>query len=578
MTEYLENEEYPEEEEEVDEVEEVIPVQQVVSFPINRLRIHEVSRSIYRQRKNSKEVKNLAENMRRVGQLEPIVVNSKDFILSGVQRYYAALKLGMGELIAIVRDAQDPDTELDIIISYNKQRVKTPQQIVNETEAIFGLMGKSQGRRKDLLKSDKSNPYGRIGQDRYEFAIATLDLDISPSSLRRLISVSDFEKESKEQKKLGLLDKVFKNEITIFKASTLAKDYKKQKEEREKAKKKISKFKKRKDDKQPFRIINKSSNKMIEVESDSVQVVLSSPPYWNLRNYGLKNVGNTPLGLEKTHTEFIKALSKHLRDVRRVLKDTGSFFLNIGDTYRAGENFLIPTRLLLNLCDNEGWYYVNEIIWQKSTGIPQGKTKRLQPIYEKVFHLVKDPNKYYYEEFKNWKESNDITLMKMSGTRSAKSNVKGEGGYMLSKGYEKFKDFLNEQKVKDVIYGSTASFRQMELKRLDSTIDHVALMPLYMPVIPILTTSKVGDIVLDPFSGSGTTGKAALLLGRRYIGYELNEDYYELSYRDLSNTIESMGVSSTIKSDKSTLTKGTTIIKRGRGRTVVHRKGPGAKK
>ena len=100
-------------------------------------------------------------------------------------------------------------------------------------------------------------------------------------------------------------------------------------------------------------------------------------------------------------------------------------------------------------------------------------------------------------------------------------------------------DFIEEQNFKDVITGISAGARQTELQQLDRTVDHPAIFPEYLPVLPILTTSKRGDIVLDPFSGSGTTGKAALLLGRKYIGYELNTEYAGLSERVLKEASDS---------------------------------------
>jgi len=524
-----------EDEEFEDEV--LTPKSELTTVPLDHLRVHPMSRMIYGERKSSRTIKELAANMKIVGQVEPITINSQNYILSGVRRYYASLYLRLPDLIAIKLHGNDPEKEVDIIVASNKQRVKTARQIVNEAEAILGTLGKNQGRRNDLLKVDESNPYGKIGQSRYEVAASALGSNAT--EIRRLIKIKEFEDELPENRKLGLLDRIGKKEISIFRATTLISDIKKQKEERVKA------FKKKTDPKLTisdslFSVYNSSSHDMKEVKSGSVQVVFISPPYWNQRNYGVEDKGVPELGLERTVQEFIQSLSRHLRDVKRVLNDRGSFFLNIGDTYREGQNYLIPTRLLLNLCDNEGWYAVNEIIWKKSGGVPQGKTKRLQPIYEKVFHLVKDPRHYYYEEFKNWKESDIVQLVKMRGSRTAKSTEKNQGGFILSKTYERFRDFLDEQTVKDVIMGSTAATRQLELKRLDAYVDHPALMPLYLPIIPILTTSKEGDIILDPFSGSGTTGKAALIFGRKYIGYELNEEFYDLSKRDLANTVEAL--------------------------------------
>lgn len=88
----------------------------------------------------------------------------------------------------------------------------------------------------------------------------------------------------------------------------------------------------------------------------------------------------------------------------------------------------------------------------------------------------------------------------MSIIRHATTNKVGKGGYVLSKEYDRFRDFIKKQKVKNVIHGLIAVFRQVELKMIDSTIDYVALMPLYMPEIPILSTAKEGDVVLDTFS------------------------------------------------------------------------------
>ena len=565
----------PEDDEELEdeEDEELAPVNELINVPLDKLRIHKLSRSIYRERKNSKEIKSLAENIGTYGQLEPIIINQEYIILSGVRRYYAALKLGILELKAIVNDIYDKNKEVEIIVSNNKRRVKKPWQIINEAEAILGLLGKNQGRRNDLLKSDKSHPFGMIGKDRYDIAANILDVDFSGSTLRRLILVSDFEKESPENKKLGLLNKVFTNELKVSRAAVLVKEFKKQKEDRERAKIKKKELKSRFKDSLPFRIINKSSENMVEVESGSIQTVITSPPYWNLRNYGIESKGKPPLGLEKNPQDFIKALSKYLRDVKRVLNNTGSLFLNIGDTYRLGENFLIPPRLLLNLCDNNGWYLVNEIIWKKSNPMPQSGAKRLQPTYEKVYHLVKDPQKYFYREFKVWKNSDEVKLLKLSGNRSAKSPVKSKGGFVLSKTYERFRDFIDEQTVKDIILGSTAAFRQRELKKIDMTYDHAALMPLYLPIIPILSTSREGDTILDPFSGSGTTGKTALLLGRKYIGYEEHPKNYDISLIDLNNTVELLA-----KESEGEIKKQPSIIKKRRGRTVFHKKGGGSKK
>lgn len=344
MIDYDPNVEY-EEDDEIEELPElIINIPRLKRVQVNKLRVHKISKTIYRQRKNSKEIKDLAENILVNGQLEPIFINSQNYILSGVRRYYAALRLGMPELAAIVTDVVDKAKEVEIIVSHNSQRVKTPRQIINEAEAILGTLGKNQGQRNDLLKSDKSNPYGKIGKHRFEKAANIMGGFIKPSMIKRMIYVSDFEKESEENRNLGLLKKMITKEISVSRAATLASNFRKEKAEWKKAKSKTKIHKPKSSGSSQFKIFNKSSDNMSEVKSGIVQVVITSPPYWNLRNYNNVHPSGKPdLGLESTPQEFIKALTKHLRDVKRVLNDKGSFFLNMGDTYRVGQNFLIPT-------------------------------------------------------------------------------------------------------------------------------------------------------------------------------------------------------------------------------------------
>lgn len=510
-------------------------VSKVIEVKLDDLTPHPESQKIYLNNSAKKEIKILAKTMKSVGQLEPIVINQTNQIISGVRRYKAAYFLGWTKIKAI-RETTTPENEIVSIVYHNQQRKKKPIEIINEAEAILGILGKSQGKRRDLLKEEKDNPFGVIGKDRFEKAANVIG-DISASTLRRLMEVVEFEKSSTKNKDLGLVERVIKNEIPASRAHTMMKSFIKENEERASIKKDKKPIILTNDDVQMY---NKSSNKMNEVKSGSVQVVFTSPPYYNLRTYNNSKDGRPELGHESTPKEFVLNLSKHLKDVHRVLNKRGSFFLNIGETFNKRENLLIPTRLVLNLCDKEGWFIVNEIIWRKTNALPQADNRRLQPTYEKIFHLVKDPDKYYYEEFKLWNDNEVKLVTGPSGGRTVSTNENKKGKLTLSKSYQKFKDFIEEQTVRNVITGPNAGLRQSDLKKIDSTKDHPALMPDYLPIIPILTTSKEGDIILDPFSGSATTGKIALILGRKYIGYELNKNNYDLSLLDLNKTIQEL--------------------------------------
>lgn len=503
--------------------------QGIFKVKVNTIKPHPVSQRIYDYRHSFKAIKVLAGTIKLIGQLEPITINTENEIISGVRRWKAAKFLGLDEINAI--RVKKTINEEQTIVFHNQQRRKTPKEIINEAEAILGILGKNQGVRNDLMGNDVRNPFGKIGRDRFEIAAKVIG-DISATSLRRLMSVVDFEKESEENKGFGLVEKVINEGLSPSRAQTLIRQIQEQRKERAKRSKVEIKPSTSTED---YSTYNKSSASMKEIKSNSVQVVFTSPPYFNLRNYGNGTENNLELGHEDNVNDFIINLTNHFKDVKRVLKKSGSFFLNIGETYAKGENLLVPTRLLLSLCDNEGWFLVNEIIWKKTNSLPQPNERRLQPTYEKIFHLVKDPDEYYYKEFKLWNDD-EMRVVQAPGGRNSSRTGRVEGGLTISRSYKKFRDFIDEQNVKDVITGPNAASRQLELRQLDLTADHPALMPDYLPIIPILTTSKPKDIILDPFSGSATTGKVALLLGRKYIGYELNQENYELGNRMLELT------------------------------------------
>ena len=108
------------------------------------------------------------------------------------------------------------------------------------------------------------------------------------------------------------------------------------------------------------------------------------PPYWGKREYGGGGVG-----LEKDHGDYVQSLCRVFAEVRRVLKPTGSFWLNIGDTYRNKSLTGIPWRIALRMIDNQGWTLRNSIIWNKVKGGPDNTRDRLRNVYEDVFHFVK---------------------------------------------------------------------------------------------------------------------------------------------------------------------------------------------
>lgn len=242
---------------------------------------------------------------------------------------------------------------------------------------------------------------------------------------------------------------------------------------------------------------------------NSVQCIVTSPPYWGLRDY------NTPeqIGLEPTLPQFINRLTTIFREARRVLKDDGILWLNIGDGYTSGNRgwrapdkknparamdirpntpdglkskdlMGIPWRLAFALQD-DGWYLRADIIWNKPNAMPESVKDRPTRSHEYLFMFSKS-EKYYYDR---------QSVLEPNGR--------------------------NRRSVWDI---HTQGFSGA----------HFATFPPRLVEPCVMASSRPGDVILDPFFGSGTVGVVADDLGRRYAGIELNPEYVALAARRLS--------------------------------------------
>ncbi|EQD44001.1 DNA methyltransferase, partial [mine drainage metagenome] len=127
-----------------------------------------------------------------------------------------------------------------------------------------------------------------------------------------------------------------------------------------------------------------------EVPDESVDCCMTSPPYWNKRQYE-----NGGIGLESSFDEFIENLLRVTAEVHRVLKKSGSFWLNIGDSYQNKQLLGIPWRLAIRMCDQQGWVLRNQVVWNKVKGSPDNALDKLRNLHEPVFYFVKSHNYYF---------------------------------------------------------------------------------------------------------------------------------------------------------------------------------------
>jgi DNA modification methylase len=284
------------------------------------------------------------------------------------------------------------------------------------------------------------------------------------------------------------------------------------------------------------------------LESDSVDSVITSPPYYQLRDYGFTG----QWGLENDYKDYLNKMVELMSELKRILKPTGTMWINLGDTYMNNSSYceagrqgfgkdkigmlnkkddkilhkslmLIPHRFAIRCIDEIGLILRNDIIWAKPNAMPESVTDRFSKKHEFVFFFVKN-QEYYFdldsvrdkltypeESLKPFRKSclSDIGLQ--NGKHSSHSNPNGKNP------------------------GDVSDFWEITTK--PNSKNHYATYNSELIRKPLIAGSPVGGIILDPFGGTGTTCFSAVQFDRRFIYIDANKEYYdnfvkEMSYQD----------------------------------------------
>lgn len=305
-----------------------------------------------------------------------------------------------------------------------------------------------------------------------------------------------------------------------------------------------------------------------EIPDGTAQCVVTSPPYYGLRDYG----HDGQIGLEQTPQEYVDEMVDVFREVRRVLKDDGTVWLNIGDSYNAGREgghpggkaqwnpeqgkyaprsganveglkpkdlIGIPWRVAFALQD-DGWYLRQDIIWSKPNPMPESVKDRCTKSHEYLFLLTKSPS-YYFDAEAIAEPVAESTISRLAQNLEAQDGsdrVPGKtNGAMKAVpprfGGTKYGD--DDSEMNRTKSGNEYMLTEKRNRRSVWSIAtqpykgaHFAVMPPALVEPCILAGSREGDTVFDPFTGSGTTLQVAQRLGRRGKGIELNPDYFGL--------------------------------------------------
>ena len=332
----------------------------------------------------------------------------------------------------------------------------------------------------------------------------------------------------------------------------------------------------------PLFICGDTLETLREFPDISIDCAMTSPPYWGKRQYAEEGIG-----LENDYRDYIKSLGVIFFELKRIIKDSGSFWLNIGDSYQNKRLLGIPWRIAFEMIDIQGWHLRNEVIWNKVKGGPDNSRDKLGNVHEQLFHFVKNVKGYYY--------NSDAIRSKPSQTKvinGAIVSATGVSGVRYKRQIELSTELTNQEKenalialnliLDDIRKGKLSDFRmiirgQQRTTHSDSKqvsgrakeiIDrgyyflkyhpkgskprdvwdilpedtqkrkkHYAAYPEDLCKIPIIATCPKNGIVLDPFSGTGTTMLVAKRLGLKSVGIELSKAYTDISQERCNITL-----------------------------------------
>lgn len=285
-----------------------------------------------------------------------------------------------------------------------------------------------------------------------------------------------------------------------------------------------------------YKIHNGDCLDVLKTMSDqSVQCCVTSPPYWGLRDYG----HDWQLGLEKTPEEYVGKMVEIFKEIGRVLKDDGTVWLNLGDSYCGSKGTSpskggrknkqatnkgsyrcgyaeglkpkdivgIPWRVAFAL-QADGWYLRQDIIWHKPNPMPESITDRCTKAHEYIFLLSKN-KKYYYD-------GEAIKEKAVCGWDNRGSRKDSRRGTECNSMSGATKEHRNKRSIWTV---TTKPYKEA----------HFAAYPPDLIKPCILAGCPEGGIVFDPFTGSGTTGEVCMKTNRNFVGIELNPEYVELA-------------------------------------------------
>jgi len=459
----------------------------------------------------------LFESIRVNGIMDPLIVSEKNEIISGYRRHYAAMMISGIEDIPVIVKKVGKINQL-LIIQHNLQRKKNEAQYAYEYEVVRKELGSKQG--KSLSEEVRVE---------LEAAKAFVEDNMSPTTLKRVnssvkilrslnpkYSVFDAYKEVSDR-----LDKG--GSVYGILQRLEAEERKRKNQERSKD---FEDF-----DVGNFKIIvGDARTAHNQIEDSSVQSLVSSPPYFNMRMYSGRELeqGDFPLGEEPTAEMYVERQANIFADYLSKIQSGGSLFVNVMDKVVKGRVCRIPDKLITAM-EAKGFIFIQDAIWFKHNPPFSGNDNTFQPSREYILHFICKEEEYYWDS--DFLSDNNLSLMNdaLYGGENKKKHFRNT--IILSPQRIAERKDINLDSIENYIGGliSTGVFNPNELKELlkekGYEHSHNAMFDFEVPMLCILVSSKYGDLICDPYSGLATTGIVAFGMKRKYVGIEYSEEY-----------------------------------------------------
>jgi len=462
---------------------------QVVMVNTNDLILNQTIVDLYSTPENFEEMK---ANIKEFGVIQPILVNrSNKVVISGNLRLQIVRELGYDVVPVIFCELTEDELNI-IALSTNIQRKKSKLDIFNEMEFIKKYFNVGQGSRTDL------NPQLKEEADRKKSALSGISkYDQDQVKKAKRLSTELFGDSAIE---------VLKSEISNLDSgkgsiNSLVKRLEKQANDQLNRQAVPDSYELNLGD---VKVFNHSCEDMLELADKTVTSIVTSPPYFAMRDYGN---GESELGLESSRNEYLKNLINIFNECKRVLKDDGSLMVNINEKVENGSYRGVVHQFVWAMLNN-GWDLNDEIIWLKKN--PQyTEGNRSVRSHEYIFHFIKKGCKDFFYDGGLAKKVSDPNGFCVYGSDNKPKFFSGM-------------DFRGNALRTN---GSNTCELRKQCKEEGFHLTHSATFPLEVPTLLVLLTSKPGDLVVDPFNGTGSVGEVCRYSGRNYVGYELNPQF-----------------------------------------------------